>query len=95
MAVDAQILSFLTNRAHLADDYGNKLLKLSSSHLGQGDLGTVRNALDTLRLETRLGGLAHLPDLEQAACREVRPRNCAASMTRVTAHPEFTKWCAW
>jgi hypothetical protein len=54
-----EIKSFYSARAAIEDEYARKLLTLSKKPLGQGESGTLRISLDTIRREVETMAKAH------------------------------------
>ncbi|KAF8466521.1 hypothetical protein JB92DRAFT_3061254 [Gautieria morchelliformis] len=54
-----ELRAFWKERASIEDDYAKRMSKLAKQPLGRDEIGELRNAIDTIRLETDKQAVAH------------------------------------
>lgn len=62
-------------RAQIEEDYGKRLVKLAKNQLGETEIGSTRNVLDTTKLEIERTGQAHLSLAEDIRNQLLKPLN--------------------
>lgn len=67
--------TYIIPRAQIEEEYGKKLVRLAKGQLGETEIGSTRNVLDTTKLEIERCGQGHLALAEEIKMQLLKPLN--------------------